>query len=173
MDEKESEKTLNELEYELDFVIPCGVTGPTGPTGPKDAQDICFASYTETRTTGDMNIQNSILLPKQNDTYTLSQQSITVEKNGIYEVTFCGILEGQGINNDMNILLLDSKNGNATTLPDMSVKLPTGQQILHFSETSLYEITLAPREFIVQFVYFGTGTASASSVNVTIKKLSD
>ncbi len=160
-------------EYKLNFVLPCGVTGPTGPTGPVDAQDICFASYAEARSRGYLNIQNSFLLPKQNDTYTLGAQEITIQKNGIYEITFCGILEGTGTDQDARLLLIDSENGSATTLPDMSDRLPAGSSISHFSETSLYEIKLAPRKLIVQFGYFGNGSIIASAVNVIIKRLSD
>lgn len=155
------------IEYTLDFVIP------QGPTGPGNLQDICFLSFAEARTGGSMKVQDSIIIPDNSDTFTVSADSFTIEKNGIYEITFCGRLEESGDTKGVSINLYDTKNGSLTTVPNMAAKLPAGSPSIHFSETIMAKFAAAPRNLIVRLTYFGTGQISATLVNVLVKRLSD
>lgn len=154
---------MDENEYALNFVIPAG------PTGPQPASDICFISYSEVRTNGNLPIQSSKVLPLDNPSYKLGTDSVTVSK-GIYEITFCGFLEKSVLSDQVLLSLRVAQNNSYTTLPDMGIKLQNVTET-RFSSTGVFEF---PSDIKLEAYLgrVGSGSLSATSVNLLIRKLS-
>lgn len=155
---------MDENEYALNFVIPAG------PTGPQPISDVCFISYSEVRTNGNLPIQSSKVFPQNNSCYKLGTDSVTVAK-GVYELTFCGCIEKSVLSDQVLLSLRVAQNNTYTTLPDMGIKLQSITET-RFSTTGVFEF---PSDIKLETYLgrVGTGSLSATSVNLLIKKLSN
>lgn len=153
---------MNEKEYVLDFVIPAG------PTGPQATKDIAFISYADARSRGNLTVQSTRIMPNNSPDYQVGTDYIIVSK-GIYEITFCGYMEKGTASDQVLLSLRISQNNTFTTLPDMAIKLYS-ESATHFSSTAIFEFPndLRLEAYLAQV---GTGTLSATSVNLLIKKI--
>lgn len=89
-------------EYVLDFVLPCG------PTGPGASSNVCFVDFNDGMQAGILTVKRSYIFPSSSSFYTVSASAIKVKK-GIYEITFCGDLS---VTNDASRVVVDIiKNG--------------------------------------------------------------
>lgn len=151
-------------EYALNFVIPAG------PTGPQPVSDVCFVSYSEVRNTGNLPVQSNKILPNSSTSFQIGTDSVTISK-GVYELTFCGFIEKSVLSDQVLLSLRVAQNNTYTTLPDMGIKLQNVTET-RFSTTGVFEF---PNDLKLEAYLgrVGTGTISATSVNLLIRKLSD
>ncbi len=151
-------------EYVLDFVIPCG------PTGPKSDSDICFISYGyKKNVSGDLQIEKSRIIPDNSSIYTINGDEVQVE-TGVYEITYCGNLKKPEQTGQALLNLYVMVNGSSTTLPDMGIYLAGDDTYTYFSSTGVFDFT-QKRNLVVNLAFFGTTNVEVDKVNVLIKKI--
>lgn len=154
-------------DYELDFVIP---SGPTGPTGPAGLSSLCYIRFNNTTSVGDMTVNTNTILPTNSTDYTVTSNTININKSGYYEITICGKIDRNTANKEINVKLMCNDSGVTTEMPGMSGQWLDGSQVIHFSQTSIYQFENSVILSIVVSVN-GTTTFNISSINLIIKKL--
>lgn len=154
-------------EYILDFVIPAG---PTGPIGPSGISSLCYANFNNATSVGNMTINTNIILPINSIDYTITSNTIHINQPGYYEITFCGKIDINTANKIIDVKLMCDKSGVTTEMPGMSGQWKDGSQVIHFSQTSIYQFDESVI-FTVSVSTNGTTTFNVGSVNLIIKKL--
>ncbi len=154
-------------EYVLDFVIPCGTTGPTGPTAEPN---ICFISYMNKKNIqGDLDIEKNKIYPTNSSNYTIIGQEVQMGP-GLYEITYSGYLKKPGTTGQAVLHLLAITSSATTTLPDMDIELLGDNQYTYFSSTGVFEFDQTIN-LCVSLGFYNTPTVETDHVNVLIKKL--
>lgn len=180
--------TQVEDEHYLDFIIPRGkrgiqgeqgLIGPTGPQGeigpqglsgeegPTSHPAVLFVSYAETNYSRTMPIQESKMIPADNNIFYIPNNTdITIIQEGTYEITLCGIISGVTTSNG-GIFLLNDETGKV--VQDLSFNLPAGNtSVVNFSEVIITDLkastTLSVRCGI-------TGDQSTSGIKFTCVNL--
>ena len=154
-------------EYILDFVIP---SGPTGPTGPAGLSSLCYVNFEDTVSAGDMATDTNIVLPLNSTDYTIGSNTIRINQPGYYEITFCGKIDMNSANKEIDVKLIWDNSGVPTQMPGMSGQWKDGSQVIHFSQTSIYSFDKSIILSVLVSVN-GTTTFNVGSVNLIIKKL--
>lgn len=159
--------TYDGHEHILDFVIPCGVTGPKGDTGPQgiagvagvkgDKGDtgpqgptgtagpasyssVAFANYSESTKSGNVEIYTMRAIPGVNNNFLFPNNlEIHIRKTAICEITLCGRISGVTTTNGASFALYDATTNEVFN--DLKFELAKGNTPdLCFSETNIVEI---------------------------------
>ena len=151
-------------EYRLDFTIPAG------PTGPAGLPSLCYVSFDDTTSTGNMIIGTDRIFPSSSTDYTINSNTIMINQTGIYEITFCGRIGRNTANKIIEVKLICNRFGVAIDMPGMSGQWKDGTQVIHFSQTGIYQFEPSTT-FNVLVTINETTTFNVNSVNLIIKKL--
>ena len=154
-------------DYTLDFVIP---SGPTGPTGPAGLPSLCFVKFADITSSGNMTIDETKIFPNGTSDYVVTSDTVTIQESGNYEVTFCGKIDTNSANTVVEVKLMGEMSGTTMELPGMSGKWKDGTQMIHFSQTSVYQFQ-STMVFHVVVTLAASTNFQVSAINLIIKKL--
>ena len=153
--------------YVLDFVIP---QGPFGAMGTPNLESLCFVSFDSITSQNHIRINHSILLPENSNFYHLTDQTITIVEAGIYEITFCGVIDENVDQQNIVIWLRSESLGVTTNLPEMYGRWNSGTQNSYFSQTSIFSFD-EPQTLSLFIEVPGATNFLIQFVNLVVRKL--
>lgn len=159
---------------------PQGEIGPTGPTGPQGEvgpvatasyEGLLHANYIDTSNEGDMELNDSWLVPDPCIYFTIKGDTEIEIEPGIYEITMSSFISGIDSTHGVEIYL---KDANASAIKDLDFKVePDGVKEINFSRTILFRFeninTLSIAVFITGDI--GTSNIEVSNVSLLLKKI--
>lgn len=148
-------------EYVLDFVIPAGQPG---------LSSLCFVKFNNATSAGNVSINSNITLPSTSTDYRLDSNSVTINEAGYYEITFCGKINRNSANQEIHVNLRQDDAGVITNMPGMSGQWIDGSQVIHFSQTTVYQFQ-NPITLRVTVSITGPTNFNAEALNLIIRKL--
>lgn len=153
--------------YALDLLIP---QGPAGEDGYVFIENLCFLEYAPITSKDNILIQNAIILPTNSQNYTLSSSTVTLNSPGNYEITLCGVFEGNNYENNLLIKLEAETLGLKRELPGMFGNWNKGGQAHQFSETNIFSFN-TPQTLSFSIEISGATPFLIGSLHLIIRKL--
>lgn len=156
---------MRKNEYILDFQIP---TGATGPMGQPSLESVCFIQYASSTVVGNLSIEKQLLLPIDNH-YNVIDSNVTVA-SGVYEITFCGVIDTNPNQNDILVQLKKESLGVVSDMVGMFGRWNGGTQNSYFSQTNVFQFE-NPQVLSVSVETQSSAVFSVNAVHLVIRKL--
>ncbi len=159
------------MNYNLNFVIPQGATGPTGPSNGLNAYGGKYNNTSSNISLGigtQSQIPLPVSLPNLNTTYT-PNNSITILQDGIYEINYYVNLSA-AIATTITLAVRSNGTNIASTVTSRSLSVGTnsvynGSVLVNLTANSIIDIAISA--LIAVGVSLGSGTTAC----LTIKKI--
>ncbi len=160
---------MKSKNFVLDFTIP---QGPTGPVGPSNGLNAYGGIYSNCLNVLHLDKDNSVILPLSdkmlaNHMNYFTENSITIEQNGTYEISF---VVDVATSQKANITLSVWDNGNLVIATEKTKSLASnektvfsGNTICNLQKDSIIRITVASDEI--------TEVAIDENASLVIKKI--
>lgn len=148
-----------------------GDIGPTGPIQPSSTEEMLFVSFTETKNSSEMLMENSWLIPNHSKYFNLLNNSEIEIQPGIYEIAFSGLIEKADDTHGGTFYL---KTDSGSALKELSYTLLAGEgKKMHFSQDIVFRFENVTILQVVSDIIgdLGTSNVTISDVTLLIKKL--
>lgn len=158
-------------EYQLNFIIPMGATGPKGELGPmnNNAKEIAIF-YNNQNNSGNLEILDSINLSGQSIFYTVDNY-IFFDVSGNYDFTISGHLRESSTFSGCSIIVRTNIQNKPTVTNDLiHIQLSNGQEEKYFLVERIGRYSV-PQRVTILFNKNNDSDASVENLQLIIKKL--
>ncbi len=143
----------------LDFIIP---QGSIGPARPSSTQAIFFTDTVDVKTSGEVTFDNRWLIPGEQESFEVIDNSKVKLEEGIYEIVMSGHIGEVDDTHGGEVYLQDD---NGSSIKDLTFKLPAGNdKQIYFSKDIIFRFEVPT---ILQIIVNITGDVQSSKVVIS------
>lgn len=148
-----------------------GDIGPAGPIIPSSTEEMFFADFISSDTSGEIAFNNKWLIPNQSKYFKVIDDSKVEIQNGIYEIIMSGLIEKESKGQEVEVYLQTLKG---EAIKDLTFTLPiNSNKQLYFSKDIIFrfEENTILNVFVNILGTLDPSSASVSNVSLLLKKI--